>query len=179
MRKFPDGDDTVTAKDLLGRTVLYKVGHHGSHNATLDGGPDSDYPNLGWMARGKYAREFTAMITAVRTWAETQNGWDHPRKAIKDALLKKASGRVFQTDTDFDTLAEAERRFRRGVGGVHEANEGRQAVLRLPGEDLTAPLCPAADVSVPIPRDPTGATTCPRSHSLRASAKAARTLPPT
>ena len=27
--------ETVTAKDLLARTVLYKVGHHGSHNATL------------------------------------------------------------------------------------------------------------------------------------------------
>ena len=26
---------TVTANDLLARTVLYKVGHHGSHNATL------------------------------------------------------------------------------------------------------------------------------------------------
>ena len=59
----------------------------------------------GWMARGEYAREFTAMITAVRAWAETQKGWDHPLKAIKDALLKKASGRVFQTDTDLGKMA--------------------------------------------------------------------------
>jgi hypothetical protein len=103
---FPDGDGAVTAKDLLGRTVLYKVGHHCSHNATLDGTPESDYPNLGWMARGKYAQEFTAMITAVRKWAETQKGWDHPRKEIKDALLKKASGRVLQTDTDLNSLAK-------------------------------------------------------------------------
>src|SRR5207302_1593020 len=29
------GTRTVTADDLLARTVLYKVGHHGSHNATL------------------------------------------------------------------------------------------------------------------------------------------------
>ena len=29
------GDRTVTGPDLLKRTVLYKVGHHGSHNATL------------------------------------------------------------------------------------------------------------------------------------------------
>ena len=27
--------EQLTATDLLGRTVLYKVGHHGSHNATL------------------------------------------------------------------------------------------------------------------------------------------------
>jgi hypothetical protein len=29
------GGKTVTGPDLLGRTVLYKTGHHGSHNATL------------------------------------------------------------------------------------------------------------------------------------------------
>ena len=29
------GTHTVTARDLLARTVFYKVGHHGSHNATL------------------------------------------------------------------------------------------------------------------------------------------------
>jgi beta-lactamase superfamily II metal-dependent hydrolase len=29
------GGKTVTGPDLLGRTVLYKAGHHGSHNATL------------------------------------------------------------------------------------------------------------------------------------------------
>ena len=30
-----DGNKTVTATDLLRRTRFYKVGHHGSHNATL------------------------------------------------------------------------------------------------------------------------------------------------
>jgi beta-lactamase superfamily II metal-dependent hydrolase len=94
-----DGAVKVAAKDLLARTVLYKVGHHGSHNATLNGDRDSPTPNLAWMAQGEHAREFTAMITAVRAWAETQKGWDHPLKSIKDALLVKASGRVFQTDT--------------------------------------------------------------------------------
>jgi hypothetical protein len=29
------GGKTVTGPDLLGRTILYKAGHHGSHNATL------------------------------------------------------------------------------------------------------------------------------------------------
>jgi hypothetical protein len=32
---WPVGDKTVSAHDLLARTVFYKVGHHGSHNATL------------------------------------------------------------------------------------------------------------------------------------------------
>lgn len=100
-----DGDGTVTARDLLARTVLYKVGHHGSHNATLNGVTASEHASLGWMAQGEHGREFTAMITAVRKWAETQKGWDHPLKAIKDALLKKASGRVFQTDTPVEEMA--------------------------------------------------------------------------
>lgn len=101
---WKDGDKKITAKDLLARTVLYKVGHHGSHNATLNGKASDAYPNLSWMGEGEQAREFTAMITAVRAWAETQKGWDHPLKAIKDALLKKCSGRVFQTDTDFSQM---------------------------------------------------------------------------
>lgn len=103
--EWRDGSTITTARDLLSRTVLYKVGHHGSHNATLNGQESDPYPNLHWMGLGDHAREFTAMITAVRAWAETQKGWDHPFWAIKRALLKKASGRVFQTDTDFARMA--------------------------------------------------------------------------
>jgi len=33
--KWPEGNPTVTGPDLLARTIFYKVGHHGSHNATL------------------------------------------------------------------------------------------------------------------------------------------------
>jgi beta-lactamase superfamily II metal-dependent hydrolase len=103
-KSWKDGDQTVEVKDLLARTVVYKVGHHGSHNATLNGTASDLHANLSWMAEGEHAREFTAMITAVRAWAETQNGWDHPQKAIKDALLKKACGRVFQTDCDVEQM---------------------------------------------------------------------------
>jgi beta-lactamase superfamily II metal-dependent hydrolase len=101
---WKDGDREVTTRDLLARTVLYKAGHHGSHNATLNGKITDDYANLDWMGTGDHAGEFTAMITAVRPWAETQKGWDHPLKAIKDALLQKTAGRVFQTDTDVENL---------------------------------------------------------------------------
>lgn len=103
---WSEDDKAITAKELLGRTVLYKVGHHCSHNATLNGQLSDDYPNLGWMGTGKFGEEFVAMITAVRAWAETQDGWNHPLKAIKDELLKKASGRVFQTDTDLAKMSK-------------------------------------------------------------------------
>ena len=105
-KSWRDGAKRITAKELLARTVLYKVGHHGSHNATLNGLPEDPNPNLSWMGLGDGASEFTAMITAVRAWAETQKGWDHPLKAIKDALLRKCSGRVFQTDTDFGQMKQ-------------------------------------------------------------------------
>lgn len=98
--EFEDGTGRITAKDLLHRTVLYKVGHHGSHNATLDGTPNDTHPNLSWMAQGPAAGEFTAMITAVNEWAMTKNHppWVHPWPSIKTALASKAHGRVLQTD---------------------------------------------------------------------------------
>lgn len=105
-KPFDDGDQQIQVKDLLGRAVLYKVGHHCSHNATLNGEFADDYPCLGWMARGQHANEFTSLITAVRKWAETQKGWDHPRKEIKDALLVKCAGRVLQTDTGLAKMAK-------------------------------------------------------------------------
>ena len=103
-KEWNDGGKQISVRDLFGRTVLYKVGHHCSHNATLNGVAKDTYANIAWMARSDYGREFTAMITAVWDWAKTQKGWYHPYPPMKKALLKKASGRVFQTDTDFDKL---------------------------------------------------------------------------
>jgi hypothetical protein len=94
----------ITTKDLLSRTVLYKVGHHGSHNATLNGSAEDTYANLSWMAQDQNSEEFTAMITAVNEWAMTKNNppWRHPLPSIKEALIEKTQGRVFQTDSDLE-----------------------------------------------------------------------------
>jgi hypothetical protein len=93
----------LSASDLLAKTSLYKVGHHGSHNATLAGTLTDPHANLSWMATTPAcAKEFTAMITAVNEWALTKNDppWRHPLPSIKQALLRKTDGRVFQTDED-------------------------------------------------------------------------------
>lgn len=102
------GDTEVTVRDLLSRTVLYKVGHHGSHNATLNGTEEDEHPNLSWMAHNGAKAEFTAMITAVNEWAMTKNDppWEHPLPSIKEALLQKTQGRVFQTDTTIEKPEE-------------------------------------------------------------------------
>ncbi|MDK1490357.1 MBL fold metallo-hydrolase [Sinorhizobium sp. 7-81] len=92
---------TVTARDLLGRTVLYKVGHHGSHNATLDGSAAADYANLSWLASEAFQDEFVAMIPANTSWAaHKDNPWEHPLGFIEDRLKQKARGRVFRSDLD-------------------------------------------------------------------------------
>lgn len=102
-KDWSDGGKVVTARDLLGRVVLYKVGHHGSHNATLNGAADADHACLSWMGTSEHAHEFTAMITAVRAWAmDPKVLWNHPYPPIKKALLQKAAGRVLQTDLDPD-----------------------------------------------------------------------------
>jgi hypothetical protein len=104
---FRDRETQVTAKDLLARTVLYKVGHHGSHNATLNGDLKSEHANLSWMAQGDDRNEFVAMITAVEEWAhqKPKPDWNHPFPAIKEALEEKAGGRVLQTDSDLQVEA--------------------------------------------------------------------------
>lgn len=87
----------VTARDLLARTVLYKVGHHGSHNATLGGRAEDAHPNLGWLGRGDMAKDFVAFIPSNRSWAYGRK-WRHPLESIEKALEEKAQGRVFRTD---------------------------------------------------------------------------------
>jgi beta-lactamase superfamily II metal-dependent hydrolase len=94
-----DAGKTVTARELLGRTVFYKVGHHGSHNATLKGQASDAHANLGWFGLGEHAQEFVAMIPANKEWAFGKaRPWKHPLKAIEEALVEKARGRVFRTD---------------------------------------------------------------------------------
>jgi hypothetical protein len=99
---FDDDGTKVDAVDLMRRTVLYKVGHHGSHNATMKGKPGGKSASLAAMALGASASEFVAMITAVEAWAhqKPKPNWNHPLPAIKRALEDKAGGRVLQTDSE-------------------------------------------------------------------------------
>ncbi len=77
----------MSAEDLLPLTVFYKVGHHGSQNATLrDKGlelmNDSD---------------LVAMIPVDQQWANARN-WPHPAEHLLQHLIGKAKGRVLRTD---------------------------------------------------------------------------------
>jgi len=83
------GTTRVKAEELLSRTVLYKVGHHASHNATLKG------RGLELMTD----RNLVAMIpldqeTAENKWKNTS--W--PAEALYEALLIQTRGRVLRSD---------------------------------------------------------------------------------
>jgi hypothetical protein len=78
---------TVRAHDLLARTVLYKVGHHGSHNATLR------EKGLELMASG----ELAAMIPVNRETARKME-WNMPFPPLRRRLEEKTSGRVLDAE---------------------------------------------------------------------------------
>jgi beta-lactamase superfamily II metal-dependent hydrolase len=79
-----DGFDT---KDLLKRTIFYKVGHHGSHNATLKAALDlMDNPNL------------VAMIPTNEAFARFSKHWNMPAPKLRSKLLQHARKRVLRND---------------------------------------------------------------------------------
>lgn len=80
----------IDAENLLGRTVLYKVGHHGSHNATL---------KKSGLEMMKRQSELVAMIPVDTEKAHSKNPiWEMPFDALLDDLLSRTNGRVLASD---------------------------------------------------------------------------------
>jgi hypothetical protein len=82
------GQATVTAADLLARTVLYKVGHHGSVNATLRA------KGLELMAR----QDLVAMIPVDEQFARNVKHWNMPFPPLLQRLGQKTAGRILRAD---------------------------------------------------------------------------------
>ncbi|WP_276135219.1 hypothetical protein [Polluticoccus soli] len=78
---------------LLQNTVLYKVGHHGSHNATLVKALEAmEHPEL------------VAMIPVDKTDSNITkpNGWKMPAKNLYRRLKEKTNHRVLRMDYGYD-----------------------------------------------------------------------------
>lgn len=89
----------VKAADLLARTVFYKVGHHGSHNATARG------KGLELMTRQD---ELVAFIPVDRALALTRSpagSWKMPARPLYRELLKRCQGRVVRADLGWAAAA--------------------------------------------------------------------------
>jgi hypothetical protein len=86
--------ERITAEDLLRRTVLYKVGHHGSHNATLR------RQGLEMMT----SKELVAMIPVDKKWAMNRkpNPWKMPFGPLEIELREHTRGRILRSDIGWD-----------------------------------------------------------------------------
>jgi glyoxylase-like metal-dependent hydrolase (beta-lactamase superfamily II) len=79
----------VTTSDLLARTILYKVGHHASHNATLVSAfEEMRHPHL------------AALIPVHKKDPNIKKngGWKMPARNLMKRLVERTSGRVLQMD---------------------------------------------------------------------------------
>jgi hypothetical protein len=86
--KGADGEKVVRSRDLLAQTVFYKVGHHGSHNATLkDGGLEAmTHPGL------------VAAIPVNQAFANDTKRWEMPAPVLYPALVEKTEKRIIRSD---------------------------------------------------------------------------------
>lgn len=85
--KWKNKDTSVD--DLLARTVLYKVGHHGSHNATLV------------QALEKMTHEDLMCLISVHKKDPNitkEKGWKMPARNLLRQLRERTSNRVLQMD---------------------------------------------------------------------------------
>jgi hypothetical protein len=99
-----DPQSPVTAADLLRRTALYKVGHHGSHNATLrDKGLElMEQPDLVALLPVDEAM-------AHRPKGRNPLGWDMPFAPLLDRLRHKTDGRILRADSGVPTAEDLNR----------------------------------------------------------------------
>lgn len=94
---LPDGG-TLTAPELLRRTAFLKVGHHGSHNATLK---DKGLETMN-------AEGFVAFIPVDQGMARKVGWGEMPLAAILTALTRQTKGCWIRTDEDFTPGDNAE-----------------------------------------------------------------------
>ena len=88
-----DGKATnVVAKDLLARTVFYKVGHHSSHNATAKA------KGLELMTSQAELTAFIPVDRQVALGRSPAGTWKMPARQLYRGLLDKCQGRVVRSD---------------------------------------------------------------------------------
>lgn len=86
---WPVDGHKVTGPDLLARTIFYKVGHHGSHNATLKQNGLESMANLS-----------IAAIPVNHEMALKKRWGNMPLPQLVDALMTKTGGKVLRIDQD-------------------------------------------------------------------------------
>jgi hypothetical protein len=96
-RDQPYGDDKLKVDDLLSRVVLYKVGHHGSHNATVRRDPrdQSSSDPIGAPFGLELMNDIVALITVDGAAARKNmpDPWKMPHEPLyRRCARKRAAG---------------------------------------------------------------------------------------
>jgi beta-lactamase superfamily II metal-dependent hydrolase len=94
--KWAVGQREVTGPDLLKRTIVYKVGHHGSHNATLR---DKGLELMDGLD--------VALIPVDQNMASKKRWGKIPLESLISALNAKSKGFVLRSDQPAPTAASA------------------------------------------------------------------------
>lgn len=89
-------EEIIRTDDLLARTVVYKAGHHCSHNATLKG------QGLEKMV----SPELTALIPVDERFANDTQGWKIPHKNLLARLEEKCFNRILRSDKRLNDLGD-------------------------------------------------------------------------
>ncbi|CAN7596006.1 hypothetical protein [Polaromonas sp. LjRoot131] len=94
--KTSAGVTEVTGPELLERTVFYKVGHHGSHNATLR--------KLG--LEQMTSEDLLAFIPVIEGEAVKSRWLNMPFSPLLERLKTKTGGRLLRSDSDIPAAAD-------------------------------------------------------------------------
>ena len=112
----------MSTKELLARTVFYKVGHHGSGNATLRAGLEA-----------MTSEDLVAAMPTDERFAREVKGWEMPAPKLWKALGEKTKGRILRAEsgTRCHPYAEAGEHQPGGMGSFPSSCHTRSAVCRL------------------------------------------------
>ena len=100
--------ETITIDDLFSRTVFYKVGHHGSHNATMK---DQGLEKMN-------STELIAMIPVNQKMAKAKN-WKMPFKPLLEALNEKTKDKVIIQDEDYPDAIKTTNKIKDGISDLY------------------------------------------------------------
>lgn len=124
--EVPDGNSgkrEVKANELLARTVFYKVGHHGSHNATLR--------KSGLEIMNISKEDFVAMIPTNQDFAKSKgkNGWKMPEPKLMERLEEKTNGRVIMAD-EYGSPTDEKKPFKERCKRLNLPEDKRSSFLK-------------------------------------------------
>lgn len=110
---LPDGS-SVGVRDLLKRTVFYKVGHHGSHNATGRSLAD----NTPWGLELMTSPDLVAMIPVDEAFANQVKHWPMPWPKLYERLGELTQGRILRLDHGAPDSSQPDAEWQKFMGQV-------------------------------------------------------------